>query len=317
MERARENAPLVSGPRPTGDQARQAQQIRVGRRGVLGAGLAATLALAGATAASAPPARATTSPIPALPGEVARAATRTTRLGRVPFETVDVVLGTDTARLHVPWTAALKGSAPGAVLWFYHSAGSDHTALDEAYRYGSMLAMDRGATCVCPGFGSTSPWPTAAALEHQVAWSRWVGEVFSVGRAFARANSGGGALMAYAYGRGMVPAQRGMYLANAAYDMEALNASAPGRVGPVYGGDTAAIAATNPARLPQRAWAGKRVEVVTSPQDQVLPAAAHGLALAAAAAPVAADVRRRDHPQGHVVPGWTQQDMITTFSSWT
>lgn len=310
MERARENAP-PGGPRSTGEQARH------GRRSVLGAGLAATLALAGATAASAPPARAATSPIPTLPGEVARGATRTTRLGRVPFETIDVVLGADTARLHVPWTSALKGAKPGGMLWFYHSNGSDHTALDGAYSYGSMLAMDRGATCVCPGFGSTSPWPAAAALEHQVAWSRWVGEVFSVGRAFARANSGGGPLMAYAYARNMVPAQRGMYLANAGYDMEDLYARAPGRVGPVYGGDTAAIAATNPARLPAQVWAGKRIKVVTSPQDPVVPAALHGLALAATARPVAADVRSQEHDQGHVVPGWTQKDMITTFSAWT
>lgn len=312
MERARDNAPPADGPRTTG-------QGRVGRRGVLGAGLAATLALAGATA-GAPSARAAASPVPRLPGEVARAATRTTRVGRVPFETVDVVLGADTARLHVPWTAALHGSAPGAMLWFYHSSGSDHTALDGAYAYGSMLAMDRGATCVCPGFGSTAPWPTAAALEHQEAWSLWVGRVFSVGAAYARANSGGGALMAYAYGTGMVPAQRGMYLANAGYDMDALCASAPERVAPAYGGDTASIAATDPARLPARTWTGKRIEVVTSPADQVLPAAVHGLALAAAAAaarPTAADVRSRTHDQGHRVPGWTHQDMVVTFSSWT
>ena len=284
----------------------------IGRRALLGAGLVA----AAAGVAGAPPARAAGSPVPTLPGEVSRSPTRTTRVGQVPFETVDVVVGGDTARLHVPWSAALKGSRPGAVLWFYHSNGSDHTVLDSAYSYGSMLAMDRGATSVCPAFGGTDPWPTEQALEHQVAWSRWVGQVFSVGRAFARANSGGGPLMCYAYARGMVPAQRGVYLANAAYDVEELYARDPGRVGRAYGGDPAAVAATNPARLPARAWAGKRLRVVTSPQDVVVPAASHGLALAALAAPVAADVRARSHEEGHHVPGWTHQDMLTTFSAW-
>ena len=126
--------------------------------------------------------------------------------------------------------------------------------------------------------------------------------------------------MCYAYGRGMVPAQRGVYLANAAYDVEELYARDPARVGAAYGGDPAAVAATNPARLPARVWTGKRIAVVTSPQDVVVPAAAHGLALVATAErarPVAADVRSASHGQGHVVPGWTQQDMVTTFAAWT
>ena len=282
------------------------------RRAVLGAALAAAVGAAGA-----PGAWAASSPVPTLPGEVSRTPTRTTRLGRVPFETVDVVVGGDTARLHVPWGAALKGDRPGGVLWFYHSSGSDHTALDGAYSYGSMLAVDRGSTSVCPAFGGTDPWPTRAALEHQEAWSRWVREVFSVGASFARANSGGGALMTYAYARGMVPAQRGVYLANAAYDVEELCARDPARVGRAYGDDPAAVAATNPARLPAGVWRGKRVEVVTSPADPVVPAAAHGLALAALARPVASDVRARSHDQGHTVPGWTHKDMVATFASWT
>ncbi len=280
----------------------------VSRRSVLvgaGLGLAGAAGIAGAAGAAA---------VPPLPGEVARAATRTTRVGRTPFETVDVVLGDDRARLYVPAGAPMQGDLPGSLVWFYPSFGSDHTSLDGAYAYGAMLAVDEGSVCLCPGFGDALT--SEPALERQVAWAAWAGETFSVGRSFARANSGGGPLMTYAYARGMVPAARGIYLANAAYDVEDLFARDPARIGPLYGDDPAAVAAGNPARLPPGVWTGKRIEVVTSPQDRVLAEDAHGLALAARAEPVAADVRRVTHGQGHRVPGSTHAGMVSTFRSW-
>ncbi len=274
-----------------------------------GLGLAALAGTSGASSAAA-----ASSPVPTLPGEVSRAATRTTRLGAVPFETVDVVLGGDRARFHVPWGAPMKGDRPGGALWFYPSFGSDHTSLDGAYSYGAMLALDEGSLCLCPDFGGALT--SEPAREHQVAWSAYVSETFSISRSFSRANSGGGALMTYAYARGMVPAARGVYLANAAYDVEDLWARDPARVGPLYGDDPAALAAGNPARLPSRVWTGKRIKVVTSPVDPVLPPGVHGLALAARAEPIAADVVRAEHPGGHRVPGSTHKDMISTFRAW-
>lgn len=255
-------------------------------------------------------------PIPKLPGEVSRTDTRITRIGKKQFEAIDVVWGKDRARLYVPWATPPTAPKPGAVVWLYHSNGSTHTALDGAYEYPGMLMVDRGAVCVCPDFGGSSTWTTQAAITHQVNWDKYISAVFNVGVSFARANSGGGSLMTYAYANNMVRGLRGIYLANATYDMEELYTRDPGRIGPAYGNDPALIAATNPARLPQSAWAGKRLKTVVSLVDPVVPPDRHGLALAALAQPVAADVRIQYHDQGHTVPGWTHSDMAATFSSW-
>ncbi len=290
----------------------------VGRRTVLAGGGLAVLGaagLAGASGAAATTAGGTAAaPAPRLPGEVARSATRTTRVGRTPYESVDVVLGGDRARLYLPWGAPLKGDLPGSAVWFYPPFGSDHTSLDGAYAYGAMLAVDEGSICLCPTFGASLT--SEAAVEHQAAWARWAEEVLSVSCSFVRATSGGGALMTYAYARGMVRGTRGAYLANAVYDVEDLWARDPDRIGPLYGDDPAAVAAGNPARLPSHVWTGKRLKVVTSPQDPVVPERAHGLALAARAEPVASEVLRLTHAQGHLVPGSVHADMISTFRSW-
>ncbi|MCZ2836015.1 hypothetical protein [Modestobacter sp. VKM Ac-2985] len=254
-------------------------------------------------------------PIPKLPGEVSRSDTRTTRIGKKQYEAIEVVWGKDRARLYVPWATPPKAPKPGGVAWLYHSNGSTHTALDGAYAYPAMMLVDRGMVCVCPNFGG-STWTTQTALTHQVNWDKYISGVFNVGVAFARANSGGGSLMTYAYAKNMVRGMRGIYLANASYDMEDLYARDPGRIGPPYGNDPALVAATNPARMPQSAWAGKRVKTVVSLVDPLLPPDRHGLALAALAQPVAADVRIQYHDQGHTVPGWTHSDMVSTFSSW-
>ena len=255
-------------------------------------------------------------PIPKLPGEVSRTDTRTTRIGKKKYEAIDVVWGKDRARLYVPWATPPKAPKPGAVAWLYHSAGTTYTALDGAYAYGSMMLVDRGVVCICPNYGGNT-WTSQTALTHQVNWNKYMAGVFNIGVAFARANSGGGSLMTYAYAKNMVRGMRGIYLANASYDVEDLYARDPGRnIGPAYGDDPALVAATNPARLPQSAWAGKRVKTVVSRVDALVPPDQHGLALAALAQPVAADVRIQYHDQGHTVPGWTNADMVSTFSSW-
>ncbi|WP_336033498.1 hypothetical protein [Geodermatophilus sp. FMUSA9-8] len=284
----------------------------ISRRSVLlgaAAGLAAVAAGTG-TAAAAP----VYTPIPKLPYEVSRTDTRVSRVGKKNYECIDVVYNGDRARLYVPWATPPK-AAQLVMIWFYHSNGSDHTAMDGAYAYPGMLAVDKGAVCICPDYGG-SLWTTQAALAHQATWATYVRNALRPTVSFARANSGGGPLMTYAYATGMVPAQRGIYLANAAYDMEDLYARDPGRIGPPYGDDPALVAATNPARLPQSSWARKRVKTVVSLLDPLVPPAQHGVALADLARPVAADVRVQYHDEGHVVPGWTHTDMVATFQSW-
>lgn len=293
-----------STPRPRAD---------LSRRTLLTAA-AAGLALG---AVGAPPAHAAPSysPIPLLPGEVTRTDTRLTRLKKKPYECIDVVLLGDRGRIFVPHAAIPRSTTSQGIVWFYHSNGSTHTSLDGAYKYGAEMAVDEGAICVCPDYGG-SLWTTATAIQHQVNWSTYMNSVWRLGINFMRANSGGGPLMTWAYGNALVPRTAGIYLANAAYDMEDLYDRDPVRIGPVYNYDRDAVIATNPARLPQSAWKNSRIKTVVSLADVVVPPDRHGLALVATAGPVARDTRVQYHNEGHVVPGWTQNDMIATFKSW-
>ena len=136
--------------------------------------------------------------------------------------------------------------------------------------------------------------------------------------------------MSLAYGNRAIPAQRGMYLASAAYDMEDLFARDPARIRPPYEDDLAAVGGSlgglypqNAARLPVSAWTGARIRVAVATNDQIVPADKHGLALIAKAAPVATQVSSRSFTTqptegtlGHFVPDWVNGDMITTFRSW-
>lgn len=281
---------------------------------VAAAGLAVgALGLPGAVpSASAAPSY---SPIPLLPGEISRTDTRTTRLKKKKYECIDVSIQGDRARIFVPHTAIPGSKTSYGCVWFYHSNGSTYTSLDGAFKYGAEMAVDEGAICVCPNYGG-SLWTNQASIQAQVNASLYMTSVWRLGMNFMRANSGGGPLMTYAYGNGLVPRTRGIYLANAAYDMEDLYARDPVRIGPVYDNDPALVAATNPARLPASSWTGGRIKVVVSEADFIVPPALHGVALVTAAAPVAVDTRVQWHTEGHVVPSWTQQDMIATFKSW-
>lgn len=278
---------------------------------ITGAAAGFVVAVGGANVAEA----ANASPIPTLPYETSRTATRTTRLGKKKYEAIDIAVAGDVARIFVPWTAPPFTKTGQGVVWFYHSNGSDYTALDGAYKYGAELAIDKGAICVCPSYGGNL-WTNTQSIKFQTNASTYMSSVWTIGASFARANSGGGPLMTYAYGKRLVPAQRGMYLANAAYDMEDLYARDPDRIGPPYNYNLAAVQATNPARLPQSAWKGVRLKAVMSQLDFLVPPAQHGEALVAKARPVAADVQVRYHAEGHVVPSWTQTDMISTFAGW-
>jgi len=277
-------------------------------------GSAAGVLAAGGGWSTAAQAADNTSPIPTLPGEISRTATRFTRDAKLPYECIDVSISGDRARLFVPHSAVPKSKTAVGVLWVFHSNGSTYTSLDGAHLYSGELAAERGAVVICPNYGG-SLWTTNASIQYQKNATAYVTAVWKVGLSFLRANSGGGPLMTYSYGTKLIPALRGMYLANAAYDMEDLY-DRDERVRTTYKFDRAAAVATNPARLPQSSWTGARLKTLVSAADPLVPPAAHGVALADMARPVAAEVIVQWHQYGHTVPGWSSKDMITTFEGW-
>ncbi|GAA1982693.1 hypothetical protein [Microbacterium pumilum] len=254
--------------------------------------------------------------VPLLPYETSRLDTQTTTVGKKKYEEIDVVYKGDTIRLFVPHTAKPFKSSPAVTMvWYYHSNGSTHTSLSNVYKYSAMLAVDKGWVCVCPLYGG-SLWTNNAAAAYQKSAVTYLNSYFNIGTSFLRANSGGGSLLTGAYGTGMVPKAKGIYLANGTYDMEDLYARDPGRIGPVYDNDPALVAASNPARLPQSAWTGSRIRAVVSQADFIVPPAQHGQALVEKADPVAAETSLMWHNQGHVVPDVVSTDMIKTFARW-
>jgi hypothetical protein len=285
---------------------------------VLGAPAGLVLAGLGTLPAFAAPSYAA---VPKLPYEVSRTDTRITRLGKKAYECIDVVLPgaggkTDRAKLYVPHVAPPSLKTAAASVWFYHSNGSTNTSLDGAYKYGAEMIVDKGGICICPDFGGPSEWVNQNAIAWQTLWAKYLPAVWKIATSFARGNSGGGSLMIWAYGKKMLPYQRGMYVANGTYDMAALYDEAPDRIGPAYGNSRSVAVATNPASLPQSAWKGTRMKIVASLADPIVPPSVHGLRLADLAKPVATDVRIQMHDEGHVVPGWTQKDMVDTFAAW-
>lgn len=290
---------------------RQAQRGLTRRALLAGAGLGAASAVLPAASAWA----ADYSVVPRLPGEISRLATQTSRLGRKAYEAIDIEFSGDRSRIFVPHGVKPgKNGTPAVVVWFYHSFGTTYEALSAAYLYSAMMCVDRGWVCIGPNFGGDL-WVNTSAIWHQREISRYMSTYFTISHSFLRANSGGGALMAYAYGKRYVPQARGMYLANAAYDMEDLYARDPARVGPAYAGDPAAIRATNPARLHLSAWNGTRIRAAVSEADPVVPPAQHAQALVAKALPVAKEATLWWHDGGHAIPD-VHQDMINAFRRW-
>ncbi|MGC5169148.1 hypothetical protein ACLQ2Q_00710 [Microbacterium sp. DT81.1] len=293
-----------------GDADGPPRSARITRRTMLlGTVAGAVGAVGGTSAASA----ADYSRVGRLPGEVSRAATKYTAAGNA-YESIDVASGGDKARLFVPWTA--PPSKPGTtVVWFYHSNGGDRTALTHVYGYPAALLVDRGIVSICPDYGGTL-WTSQPAIDHQARWASWMSATFSVARAYSRSNSGGGPLMCWAYGQNMIPRLRGIYLVNSAYDMSDLYSRDPIRIAPVYGYSRTTMERTNPARLSSTSWTAKRIRVVVSMADAIVPPARHGTALINKAAPVATSTSARWHELGHKEPSWATTDMLTTFQSW-
>lgn len=280
--------------------------------GALG-GLAVPLVGIGAGAANA---AADYSAVPKLPLEVSRLDTQVSRFGQ-KYEAIDVNIDGDLTRLFVPHGVKVKpNTTKNAVVWYYHSTGSTYTALSSAFKWSAEMVLKEGAICVCPNFGGDQ-WVNDVAIARQKRASQYMSTVFTIGLAFLRANSGGAALMSYAYGKNLVPAARGMYSASGAINVEDLYAKDASRVGPMYNYDMAKMQATNPTRLPASAWKGKRMRFVMSAADPICAPSKHGELIIANTTGGAAEASARYHTGGHTVPSFTHQDMIDTFKRWT
>ncbi|MDY0910374.1 hypothetical protein [Microbacterium sp. CFBP9034] len=277
---------------------------------------AATGALGGGAAASA----ADYSKIPKLPGELTRAATLYTRAGN-PYEMIDVVIQGDRTRLFVPHASKPSRTAWVPVVWFYHSNGSSYSALNTAFNSAAEPTVDFGAISICPNNGGASAWVSPAAIAAQRNAVAYITSLWRPFYNFQRANSGGGALMSWAYSNRIMDRMSGMYMASSVYDVWDAYVRAPEKVGPAYGYDEAVIQATNPANRPQSSWTGTRIRCSYNPADQVVPPAQNALALMNLAGPVATEVSSYIHAGGettggHVVPSAVAGDMLLTFKRW-
>ena len=73
--------------------------------------------------------------------------------------------------------------------------------------------------CVCPDYAGPTAWVNTAAVTAQVNAVAYMNSLWRIYYSFARSNSGGGALMCWAFGNNMLPRQQGMYLASSVYDV--------------------------------------------------------------------------------------------------
>ncbi|TDN90550.1 hypothetical protein [Microbacterium sp. BK668] len=294
----------------------------VSRRGFIAGGAAALLGAAGGVLGSASVANAAVSyaKVPKLPGEVSRTSDLRTKAGTL-YESIDVSILGDMARIFVPHSAPPNKYAWVPVVWFYHANNSSYTSLSSAFLYGAEPAVDKGAIAVCPDYAGATAWVSAPAVRAQTNAVAYMNSLWRIYYSFGRSNSGGGALMCWAFGNNLLPRQQGMYLASSVYDMMDVYTRGPSRVGPAYGYDLEAIQATNPATLPQSSWTGSRIRASFNPDDQTVPPQQHAIALLTLAQPVAVETSYITHDgggtaTGHTVPGWVHTDMLKAFQRW-
>jgi hypothetical protein len=282
-------------------------------------GAAGTMATAAMVAVASPASAASSySVIAKLPGEVSRISNVvTTTGGKKLYENILVNINGDPARIFVPHSAAkVKGAA---AVWFFHAAGSTHSALNSAFKYSAELVTDQGAISICQYLGGDT-YTSNAAVQHQKNGYAYLKARFPISLNFLRSNSGGGAMACAAYGGKLIPNVRGLYLASSVYDMEKLYASDPARIGPAYGNSVAAVRATNPARLAASAWKSSNVRACLadpSGVDPYVPVKDHGGALLTKIAGVAKEASARYYlGGGHQVPSWVSKDMLSAFARW-
>jgi hypothetical protein len=291
------------------------------RRVFMAGGAATAIGVAGgmfggATAANA----ADYTKVPKLPGEISRESGKRTKAGTL-YESIDVSIKGDPTRIFVPHSAPPNKVKWVPVVWFYHATNSSYASLSSAFLYSAEPTLDYGAVCVCPDYAGPTAWVNQAAVTAQVNAIGYMNALWRIYYSFARSNSGGGALMCWAFGNGMLPRQQGMYMASSVYDVMESFTQGPTIVGPAYNFSTSAIQATNAATLPQSAWTGARIRASYNPDDQRVPPVRHAIALEDLARPVAIETSFITHDgggtaTGHTVPSLVNTDMLLTFKRW-
>lgn len=259
---------------------------------------------------------------PKLPSEISRIAGVVTPSGKKLYDNIEVDIGGDRARIFVPQALSVNSSARVGAVWFHHASGSDHNAMNGGFKYPAELVVDQATIAICINAGGTQYTNAYAQQAQKNAWA-YLTSLFAVRMNFLRATSGGGALATYTYANKLIPYIRGLYMVNAAYDLESIESQSPARWGSVvgvYGNDKEVLVANNPSRIPAEAWAGSNVKVVVSDAahpDLVVDPDANGLALINRVTGVAADAQLAYHTLGHNTPSFTNKDMITTFGKWS
>ncbi len=286
-----------------------------------------TFATAGALALSvdpllAQPAGAATAP--KLPSEVSRVPNLVTPLGRKLYDSIEVDIQGDRARIFLPQTVTQRSTTPVGAVWFYHGAGSDHNkAMAGGFKYAAELIVDQGAIAICQNVGGTQFSNPFAQQVQKNGWA-YMSSLFTIRQNFLRATSGGGNLAIWTQGKKLMPYIKGLYMVNANYDLEKMyygtNANYTMAVGAAFNNDPALIAANNPARIGAWAYSGVNVKAVVSDDahpDTTVPPHDHGIALVNKIKSVAADATIAYHALGHDTPSWTNRDMVTVFSRWS
>lgn len=264
---------------------------------------------------------AASSPSPTLPGEYTRASNVSTPIKGTLYDNICVKIKGDAARLFVPQTIKPHTGLPVRVVWLYHGAGSDHNALTGGFLEDGQRIVDEGAIAICQDDGGTL-WSSPTAQNLQISGYSYMSSLYTITANILRATSGGGALACETYGSKLIPNIAGMYNVNAVYDLMSiynLGGEQKDAITAVFGDDPAAIQASNPARLPQSAWAGDDIRIVVSTpssSDQEVPPDQNGLALLDLASPVAAEASLRTHTNGHNTPGFAHVDFIAALQRW-
>lgn len=261
---------------------------------------------------------------PKLPYEVSRVPNLVTAAGRKPYDSIEVDITGDRARIFLPHSVTMRSTAPVGAVWFYHGAGSDHNkAMSGGFKYAAELAVDQGAIAICQNAGGTQFSNPFAQQVQKNGWA-YLSSLFTIRQNFLRATSGGGNLAIWTQGKKLMPYIKGLYMVNANYDLEKMyygdNANYSMAVGLAFNNDPAQIAANNPARIGASAYSGANVKVVVSDAahpDTTVPAPDHGIAFVNKVASVAADATLAYHALGHDTPSWTNRDMVTVFSRWS
>jgi hypothetical protein len=127
----------------------------------------------------------------------------------------------DVIEMFIPESVYTAGaaSAPTAVVWFVHGAGSSHASIQGGHNYHALCAVANGAIAISCDFGGTLYSHPTAQRTLRNAYV-YLENRFNISKSFMRGTSHGGALSTYAYGQNLIPNLRGIMLGIGVYDIE-------------------------------------------------------------------------------------------------